>query len=191
VVSGVLPPKLCPACGSEFRHEMTRCSDCGGELVLAGSAAGPAAAPSVLGEGARLQPLRVAPVAWARELSRRLSEAGIPHRIDQQDREPEQRARRGAWDWQTVVLVRAEDLERAREIDAEQLRDEIPDLPEDAGAVPEDPGHCPACDAECPPEAAECPSCGLVVPGVEAGCPRCGGRVDPDHPACPACGWTP
>jgi hypothetical protein len=171
---------------------MTRCSDCGAELVVAGAAGKTSGAAGVaLGEGARLQPLRVAPLAWARELSRRLSEAGIPHRIDTENQDPERRGRRGAWEWRAVVLVQAEHLEQAREIDAAQLRDEIPDLPEDAGSAPEDPGQCPACGAACPPDATECPSCGLFVPGMEAGCPSCGGRVDPDEAACPACGWTP
>jgi hypothetical protein len=171
---------------------MTRCSDCGAVLVLPGAAGkSSGAAGAALGEGARLQPLRVAPLAWARELSRRLSEAGIPHRIDTESQDPERRGRRGAWEWRAVVLVQTEHLEQAREIDAAQLRDEIPDLPEDAGSTPDDPSECPASGAACPPDATECPSCGLFVPGMEAGCPRCGGRVDPDEAACPACGWTP
>jgi hypothetical protein len=60
------------------------------------------------------------------------------------------------------VFVHQNDLDRAREIEQRQLRESLPDLPEDGAA--RDEGACPACGEPLAESAAECGSCGLEFP---------------------------
>jgi hypothetical protein len=59
------------------------------------------------------------------------------------------------------VFVHPQDLERAREIEQRQLRETLPDLPEDGAVAPD---GCPACGAPLTEGAAECAECGLAFP---------------------------
>lgn len=60
------------------------------------------------------------------------------------------------------VFVHPEDLARAREIEQRQLRETLPDLPEEDAAAASD--GCPACGEPLAESAAECEACGLVFP---------------------------
>jgi len=134
----------CPRCESEYLASVTMCASCDVELVPDLSAAVREAdqMPPV----SQLECVRAASIGWAQGLSDHLAEAGISHRIqavgDDDDDEslreqPNALLPYGVW-------VLPADLERARAIDDEYLRGQIPDLP---GAGPDRSGI----DASRPP----------------------------------------
>jgi hypothetical protein len=157
-----LPPKRCPECGEEYVHSVLVCAECGVTLVLAGEPIPVRELPPA----SDLLRLRTATLAWAYSFSDLLAEAGIPHRI-----EPEEgpaRAPSGSpGEQRCSVFVRPEDREQAARLDAQHLRSQIPDVPEDfaAGAIEED--HCPACGEPADLAAPECASCGLAFRDME------------------------
>jgi hypothetical protein len=134
----------CPECESEFLASASECADCGVALVpdLAAAAREASALPPV----SELSLVRAASVGWAQGLSERLADAGISHRIqavgDDDDETLRERPNAllpfGVW-------VLEADLERARSIDDEFLRGQIPDLPEEGP----DPS-LEAADDQCP-----------------------------------------
>jgi len=153
-------PKRCPECGEEFLHTAQTCSDCGvplrlaSEVAAAGGVAGlPAASELVL--------IRAEGPAWIESLANALRIEDIPSRIEIID--PEQHgARSGVSGSACGLFVREVDLARAREIDAEVEREQIPDLPAESAPAVADDG-CPACGHRVVPEARECPDCGLFL----------------------------
>jgi hypothetical protein len=100
--------------------------------------------------------LRGATFEWAHALSERLAAAEIECRVESTS---EVRSRDGGW----AVYVRPEDLERAREIDRDVLRQVMPDLPEDFDPSALDTSRCPACGEPVAEGAAECAGCGLAL----------------------------
>jgi hypothetical protein len=157
----MLPPKRCPECGEEYVHSVQLCPECGVTLVLEGE-------PVVVHElppASDLVRVRTATLAWGHSFSDLLAEAGIAHRV-----EPEDASVRVAGisaDAQLCsVFVRAEDRERAAELDAEHLRSQIPDVPEDFAPASEE-GRCPACGEPADLAAPECGSCGLAFRDAE------------------------
>jgi hypothetical protein len=155
----MLPPKLCPACGGEYVHTVEACPACGVRLVVAGEPI----AVQELPPASQLRRIRSASFSWARSFSERLVEAGIAHRVEL-DPAPE-RGERG--ERSCSVFVREQDVELAAQLDAEHVRAQIPDLPEDFSAAAADEGRCPACGEPADLEAAECPSCGLAFRDAE------------------------
>jgi hypothetical protein len=57
--------------------------------------------------------------------------------------------------------VRPEDAERARRIDEDLLREQLPDLPEGTDTGWSEAEGCPACGAAVDAQVTECPDCGL------------------------------
>ena len=111
--------------------------------------------------------VRAASMGWAQGLSERLAEAGISHRIeavrDEADDDDETlREQPNALHPYGVWVLEA-DLERARGIDDEFLRGQIPDLPTESPDIEAADDCCPACGGEVPENASECPGCGLVI----------------------------
>jgi hypothetical protein len=160
----MLPPKRCPECGEEYVHSVQLCPDCGVTLVLEGE-------PMPVHEhelppAEYLVRVRTATLVWARSFSDLLVEAGIPHRV-----EPEDDSVRVAGvpaDAQLCsVFVRPEDRERVAELDAEHLRSQIPDMPEDFAGGSSEEGACPACGEPADLAAPECGSCGLAFRDAE------------------------
>jgi len=153
-------PKRCPECGEEFLHTAERCSDCGvplrlaSELEAAGGVAGlPAASELIL--------IRAEGPAWVDVLATALRAEGIPSRVEIID--PERHgARSGLSGTACGLFVREADLARAREIDAQVEREQIPDLPA-AGTAEEAAGGCPACGHPVASTDPECPDCGLFL----------------------------
>jgi len=153
----------CPECESEFLASATECADCGVPLV--------ADLATVVHEAEQMPPtgelscVRAASMGWAQGLSERLALAGISHRIEvvRDEAEDDETLREqpntllpyGVW-------VLASDLERARGIDDEFLRGQIPDLPTEGSELEAAEGRCPACGDEVPENAGECAGCGLV-----------------------------
>ncbi len=143
--------KVCPRCGEEYQHTALRCSDC--DVALEAPGASPVE-PDVFPDVAELTCLRVADPGWVGRLSERLSREELPHRI-----EPVGEA--GAQRFGLFVLPA--DEARAKAIDEEHLKSEIPELHESDGE-PEPAGEgCPACGDAVPEAAGECPGCGLVI----------------------------
>ena len=153
--------KICPRCRCEYFATVEQCADCGVALVDPGNLP---AEPTTeeLPPASEMVPLRIASVPFASALSDMLQAAGISHRLDSasvaKEDEKDGRARRQSHDQGVAVFVLPEDLEAAREIDAEFLRVQIPDQPADPSHSEE---HCPACGDPLAPDAAECPGCGL------------------------------
>ncbi len=149
-------PLFCPQCGGEYLATALECADC--RIPLVHELAEVEELPLV----DELTCVRAASIGWAQQLSGRLAEAGISHRIQvvdddgQEDvrRTPNQRLPFG-------VYVLEADLAAARGIDEEHMRGEIPDLPDELDAPPGE--GCPACGADFAADAAECPDCGLAL----------------------------
>jgi hypothetical protein len=154
-----LAPKRCPSCGDEFVSTALRCPVCDVALVAGGAAP---AGPEVLASG-DLVPLRSDTAAWIESLADDLAEAGIPCRVEIAAKQPD-RARAGP---AVVLLVRREDLPRARQVDAEVLRRQVPDLAEHLEVGPGESDACPACGTPLAPDALECGECGLGFAGEE------------------------
>jgi hypothetical protein len=152
-----LPPKYCPECGEEYVHTMTTCVDCGVPLALERA---PIAVRD-LPPAAMLLRVRTATVAWSRGFSERLTEAGIAHRVElaaETDASPV--GNRG--ERLCSVYVREEDAASAARLDAEHLRSQIPDVPDDFGVAVPGEDTCPACGDPADLAAAECAGCGLA-----------------------------
>jgi hypothetical protein len=126
----------------------------------------------------------VADLDWARRLGARLERAGIDHLLEAQET-PGARCGHGAGRFR--VLVRRPDAEAAAEIDAEQLRADVPEL-EGTPLGPTSSEACPACGDRVPEHVAECPSCGLALVVEIEGCRGCGAALPPGTKHCPNCG---
>jgi hypothetical protein len=155
-------PKICPSCREEYVATVERCPACDVVLVAEGEVV--FAAPEALPPSAELVRLRVEHPSWIELLAESLAEAGIPSRVElvATDRP----ATRGA-PAPCALFVRPADVERARAIDADLLRTQLPDLPEDVSSEWRDADACPACGAALQAEASECPGCGLAFRDAE------------------------
>jgi hypothetical protein len=153
--------KICRECGEEFRPEILRCTDCGGELETRFEEDG-TAWPSPQDREEIVPDPRPAgdyqPIAWSGHaaeltpLADRLVEAGIPFYLRPRASE----AGQGAAGYE--VRVRQEEREAA-------LR-EMAALGPAAAGSPEGgkgPESCPACGHALTQGALECPDCGLAV----------------------------
>jgi hypothetical protein len=163
--------RVCRDCGEEFRPEIARCSDCGGDLVFAHEIEGELAVPEAVVEAtasaedlADFRPIFVgAQAALLVPLAEALKGDDIAFRIAEEISDPE----RGTATF--GLLVREADRARA-------LAALAPLLGEDAnpGRLQAVETHfaesgayarCPACDSEVALSVAECPECGLVISG--------------------------
>ena len=157
-----LPPKHCPECGAEYVHSMSICADCGVALVLERLG-------RVLEElppASQLRRVRTATLSWSRSFSEQLTQAGIAHRVElEPDPDGSQQASRG--ERLCSVFVREADAADAARLDAEHLRTQIPDVPDDFGLAAPGEDTCPACGERADLAAAECASCGLAFRDAE------------------------
>lgn len=165
--------RVCRDCGEEYRPEVTRCADCGGELEDRRDGEG----PSAEAEGAAERAAAEAELAASHELYRgsqvrdlvpmaeRLRGAGLDCRIAEQAG-----AKGGPASY--LLLVRQDDARAALAAVADLI------APHEAGAdvhavetrFDQERGYlaCPACGAVPPAGALECPECGLGLGGEEA-----------------------
>ena len=157
---------VCPRCEAEYLATAIECTDCGVALVHPEQLA--SAEVEALPPVSELACIRAASVAWTRALSERLSEVGIPHRVEaisESADDDDSVRRRPNFRLPCGVYVRPEDVERAAEVDADFMRSQIPDLPDghEISGGSEDAETCPACDERVSIDARECPSCGLML----------------------------
>jgi ketosteroid isomerase-like protein len=150
---------VCSKCGSEFQPHVKECIDCGAPTVPPGAAAPeqerdeeePEELDLPLSQDPEVAGLYVGSLHWAEELKKRCEAQGIPGWIEE-TAGPKPAYR---------LYVPRQDLRRAREIDREYFREEVPDAAGLAEAPP--PGVCPFCRRRLPAGALECPGCGLVL----------------------------
>jgi hypothetical protein len=168
-------------CGEEFRPDVLRCSDCGGELVARDdeSQAGAPELPASSGlspSGDSQDAAR--PVAWsdqARDLvpfADRLVEAGVVFRIGPRPAQGEERPRG------FELCVREKDGETATRALAPYATPESGVTLLAAPAYPASGDSeglaCPACGTPVPTGSDECPECGLMFGDA-------GGATDPSQ----------
>jgi hypothetical protein len=175
--------RYCGNCDEEFRPEILRCSDCGGELedrYEDDDADGtPTAAPKAI-EPAPPEPadayepvFRSRDSASLKEAADSLAAAGIPFRGDG-----------SAAGFR--LLVRSEDMPAAGA--ALSGKDGSLFVSDEAQPfVGVEGGVCPACGARVPAGVLECPECGLVVGAEPAKCESCGSPLGPADVKCPVC----
>ncbi len=167
--------RVCRDCGEEYRPEILRCADCGGELedVLPGASREAARTPPPEGpaDTAGFHPLyQTSRATDLVPMVERLREAGVPSRLAEQRSDAE-----GAPPRYVLLVPEAEtrralaavtDLvaphEAAADVHAVETR-----FDPDRGYL-----QCPACGAEPPQGAAECPECGLGLSLDEAAEPK-------------------
>ena len=148
---------VCSQCGAEFQLHVTKCIDCGSATVPPGATAArvqqePEEEQELpLSQDPEVTVLYAGDLGWAEELKRRCEAEGIPGWIE----DP------GFREHVYRLYVPRRELQRARALDFEYLKEEVPDA---AGltALPP-PGVCPFCDQRLPAGALECPGCGLVL----------------------------
>jgi uncharacterized protein with PIN domain len=163
--------RVCRDCGEEFRPEIERCSDCGGELVAAHEddtgemlMPAPEEASASTEDHADFRPIFVgAQAALLVPLAEALKGEGIAFRIAEELSDPE----RGTVTF--GLLVREADRAAALRALAPLLGDEA-----SSGRLHAVETHfgesgsysrCPACESEVALSATECPECGLVIAG--------------------------
>jgi len=174
--------RYCTNCDEEFRPEILRCSDCGGELedryededapdrpVDVPAAAEPEAPEppeayqTVFQAGDSTSVKDAADCLAAAGLRVRVAAAGIGFRL----------------------LVRSEDVSAAGAVlsgkEGSLVSDEAPPF------VGVEGGRCPACGASVAAGVVECPGCGLVVGAEPARCESCGAPLGPGDVQCSAC----
>ena len=175
--------RYCTNCGEEFRPEILRCSDCGGDLEdryededaegqpRVAAAAGPEVPEASVEYRTVFQCLDSAALKAAADC---LAAAGIAFRGD---------GSAAGFN----LLVPAEDVPRAvaalagREGSLFASGDEAPP------SVGAEGGVCPACGSSVPPGVVECPGCALVVGAEPARCDSCGSVLGPADVQCPVC----
>ncbi len=158
--------RVCRECGEEYRPEVVRCADCGGELEdrFEGQEGAPppraSEEPAPAPEGYRA----IFVTSWAADLvpmAERLRGAGVEYRLAEAPGRVEGAPSRYG------VFVKETDAASALEVLAEHVAPH-----EGAAAVhgvetgfDEKQGYleCPACGTKTPAGTSECPECGLVL----------------------------
>jgi hypothetical protein len=163
--------RVCRECGEEYRPEVVRCADCGGELEdrhegeeERASEPTPVEHEPVTVELSGHRVLFLTPrAADLVPMAERLRETGVEYRLAEQPGSAEGAPPRYA------LLVRDEDAAKALEALADLVAPH-----DEAGGVPAvetrfEPGRgyvqCPACGADQAPGAIECLECGLGLAG--------------------------
>ena len=163
--------RVCVACGEEFRPDVLRCSDCGGELVARDDDASSKHAPARrVGSGAPEVPLSDArALAWshdARDLipvADALVAASLVFHIAPRQVAGEERAR--GYELQVCGADRGVAAKTVAPLvtpgsGVTLLADVVAQ-----GSDATDELRCPACEAAVPPGADECAECGLGLAG--------------------------
>jgi len=162
--------RVCRECGEEYRPEITRCADCGGELEDRYEGDGaeiphhPAPEEAAAAELAGYRVLFMTPhAADLVPMAERLRDTGVQYRLAEQPAPAEGAPPRYALLVQDAdaagALVALTDLVAPHE-DAAGVHSVETGFHPDRGYV-----LCPACGAEAAPGALECVECGLGLSG--------------------------
>jgi len=163
--------RVCRECGEEYRPDIVRCADCGGELVdrfpgSEGEAPAAAVAEPAAAELDGHRVLFLTPrAADLVPMAERLREASLAYRL------AEQRPTTEGAPVRYALLVPDEGAEEALRALADLLapHDEGGDVHAVETRFDAKRGYveCPACGARTAPGGAECPDCGLGLGGPE------------------------
>ncbi len=167
--------KICPTCRTEYQLSAQLCADCGVTLQFMGSVAGPNRGATGVGGSARGFPeplpessdlacLRITELSWIRDLHARLSDEGIPIRLEVEETDGSRDIHR----WVYRLLVRPRDLDAAAAVDRAYLCEQMPEAAEALPSGSNTPGRCPACGANVRPDSSSCPECDLAFPEEES-----------------------
>jgi Double zinc ribbon len=183
----------CPRCHVDYRPEIERCADCGGELEIRNEETDPDEEPAPLPEpppGEYRSLYYSSDLDEMEPLTDALANAGIPFRLDTTKRDDMTLVPHARFD----LKVRDEERERARQILSALPEAAEIGLVDDAAEVGFDPKtgyrNCPACSASLPSGVLTCPECGLALEGSLEPllCSECGWEVSPADTKCPSCG---
>jgi Double zinc ribbon len=187
--------RVCRECGEEYRPDIVRCADCGGELEdvyedAARPARAPAAAPAEPDDLADHRTVfETTRAADLLPLAERLRESEIPFRLAEKAPAGDQAP------VQFVLLVPDGQSKAALLALAPLLAPHGEDEGFHAVETSYEDGRgyvtCPACGTEPPAGASECPECGLVLGGEASTCARCGSPLPAPDAECPSCGGLP
>jgi len=177
------PTKICPRCGAEYLPKAIACADCGVALVWTSQYNRNHQQPELLNESLQLPRGRqtLSCVCWdslpvIEELAGRLQDAGIPFRIEEEDKSPELHTHA---DWIRLsspkvysLSVLPNQFDEAVAVVESFRAERGEDIPGAAGTtVVGDARHnilrCPACGAELADGDRVCPDCELHLPGAE------------------------
>jgi len=172
----------CPNCDEEFRPDIPRCSDCGGELEdryedddEGTPPAAKAVAPDPPGPAAQYRMVFLcADSSSLKEAADCLAAAGIRFRGDGNAA--------GFW-----LLVRADDVRPAAAALAGREGSLFASDDEAQPFVGVEGGICPACGTSAPAGELDCPGCGLAVGAEPPRCKACGAPLGPADTRCPVC----
>jgi RNA polymerase subunit RPABC4/transcription elongation factor Spt4 len=195
--------KVCRRCGEEYRPEIVRCTDCGGELearyddghggvmpatslatehaATAGQPAEASADRHTPGESTIYSGYAAADV---KPLAERLIEVEIPFRfVCHRPTAPRDPAR-------FELLVSNDNRAHAFKAVAPLLDADPEALVAVERAFDAEGGYhsCPACGQPLDSGAAKCPACTLALRAEARTCRWCGELVEPDVERCPRCG---
>ncbi len=191
--------KVCRRCGEEYRLEIERCADCGGDLearyddgrggvvpatdqaVTAGELGQTSADPSPLGESTIYSGRAAADL---KPLADRLIDVQIPFRfVCHRPTAPMEPAR-------FELVVDNDNRAHAFEVVAPLLDADPEALVAVERAFDAEAGYrsCPACGQALNSRAAKCPACALALRAEGQTCRWCGEFVDTEAERCPRCG---
>ena len=154
----------CPECESEYLASVTHCASC--EVPLVADLAAAVREADQMPPIEELSLVRAASLGWAQGLSSSLAEAGVSHRIQavgDDDDDDERLSQQPNAHLPYGVWVLEADLPRARRIDEDYMRGQIPDMPAEGPELGAEGDGCPACGDPVPESASECPGCGLAI----------------------------
>jgi len=183
----------CSRCHVDYRPEILRCADCGGELEIRQEETDPDSEEDMPPEpppGDYRSLYCTFEMEDLSPLTDTLTREGLPFRIDTSEQSGTTLVPRTRFD----LKVRDEEWEKAKEILSN--RPDFLDVKSaseaaEAGFDPER-GYtlCPGCSARLSPGTTECPDCGLALGGGPESllCSACGAEVSPADPSCPHCG---
>jgi RNA polymerase subunit RPABC4/transcription elongation factor Spt4 len=192
--------KVCGRCGEEYRPEIERCADCGGELEArfddGHGGVMPARAPATnhAGELAEASVTRLSQrestiyagraAADLKALAERLIEVEIPFRfVCHRPAAPTAPAR-------FELLVGNDNRAHALKVVAPLLDADPEALVAVERAFDTEGGYrsCPACGQPLDSGAAQCPACALALRAEARTCRWCGELFEPDAERCLSCG---
>jgi RNA polymerase subunit RPABC4/transcription elongation factor Spt4 len=190
--------KVCRRCGEEYRPEIERCTDCGGDLVtrfddgvqkplaVDDLTPRPQPAQALKGKSPHRESIIYSSRAAAdlKPLVERLIDVEIPFRfVCRPGTTPTDPATYG------VVVVEDNRAPALRAI--APVLDADPDaLAAVESSFDAEGGYhtCPACGQSLDSGAASCPACALALRAEGRACRWCGGLMEPAAEACPHCG---
>jgi hypothetical protein len=173
--------RYCVNCEEEFRPEILRCSDCGGDLEdrYEEEDGERPQRPDAGDPEVPEPPDDYRPVfdcldsASLKQAADCLAAAGVPFRAS------------GSSTGFRLLVRKADESAAGAALQGREGTLAVVD--DSQPSVSPEGGPCPACGASVPGDVLECPGCGLVVGAVPARCDECGAPLGPADAQCSVC----